>query len=84
MQVLKGVQGTLFGRNTTGGAVLLTPKKPTDQLEGYVEGTYGNFDQVRVAGALNIPVSDGLRIRLTGERNKRDGYMVNRSGIGPS
>ena len=83
VQVLKGVQGTLFGRNTTGGAVLLTPKKPTDRLEGYIEGTYGNFDQLRVAGALNIPVSEGLRIRLTGERNKRDGFMVNRSGIGP-
>ena len=44
VQVLKGPQGTLFGRNTTGGAVLLTPAKPTDDLEGYVEGTYGNYD----------------------------------------
>ena len=42
VQVLKGPQGTLFGRNTTGGAVLLVPNRPTDRLEGYIEGSAGN------------------------------------------
>jgi len=77
VQVLKGPQGTLFGRNTTGGAVLLTPKKPTDNLEGYVEGTYGNYDNKRVQAAINIPLSDTFKIRAAIDRNKRDGYMKN-------
>jgi iron complex outermembrane receptor protein len=83
VQVLKGPQGTLFGRNTTGGAVLLTPQKPTDNLEGYVEGTYGNYDQVKATGAINIPLADTFKVRLVAERNKRDGYMKNLAGVGP-
>ena len=83
VQVLKGPQGTLFGRNTTGGAILLTPKKPTDNLEGYVEGSYGNYDNVRVQGALNVPLADTFRVRVAVDRNKRDGYMHNLSGVGP-
>ncbi|MBB4860218.1 iron complex outermembrane receptor protein [Novosphingobium chloroacetimidivorans] len=83
VQVLKGPQGTLFGRNTTGGAVLIVPTKPTDNLEGYVEGTYGNFDQKRVQAALNIPLADTFKVRFAVDRNKRDGYVRNRSGIGP-
>jgi iron complex outermembrane receptor protein len=83
VQILKGPQGTLFGRNTTGGAVLLVPQKPTDKLEGFVEGTYGNFDQKRVQGAINIPLADTFKVRLSFDRNKRDGYLKNQSGIGP-
>ncbi|MEW9856665.1 TonB-dependent receptor [Novosphingobium sp. M1R2S20] len=83
VQVLKGPQGTLFGRNTTGGSVLLVPAKPTDSLEGYVEGTYGNYDQKRVQAALNVPLADTFKVRLAVDRNKRDGFMRNRSGIGP-
>ena len=56
VQLLKGPQGTLFGRNTTGGAILLVPKKPTDKLEGYVEGTLGNYNAKRVQAAINIPL----------------------------
>ena len=84
VQVLKGPQGTLFGRNTTGGAILLTPKKPSDHLEGFVEGTAGNYNQLKVTGALNIPISDTFKVRAVVERNKRDGFMRNLSGIGPS
>lgn len=83
VQILKGPQGTLFGRNTTGGAILLVPQKPTDNLEGYVEGTYGNYDQKRVQAALNIPLAETFKVRLSLDRNKRDGYMKNHSGIGP-
>ncbi|HEX8058813.1 MAG TPA: TonB-dependent receptor, partial [Novosphingobium sp.] len=77
VQVLKGPQGTLFGRNTTGGAVLLTPKKPSDNLEGYVQGTYGNYDNKRVEAAINIPLAETFKVRLAVDRNKRDGYMKN-------
>ena len=83
VQVLKGPQGTLFGRNTTGGAVLFVPQKPTDKLEGYVEGSIGDFDMRRVQAVVNIPLADTFRVRLSVDRMKRDGYLRNRSGIGP-
>lgn len=83
VQVLKGPQGTLQGRNTTGGAVMLVPARPTDLLEGSVEGTYGNYDQMRLQAVFNAPLADTFKVRLSLDRNKRDGYMKNRSGIGP-
>lgn len=83
VQVLKGPQGTLFGRNTTGGAVLLVPQKPTGQFEGYAEGSIGNYDMRRVQAVLNIPVTDTLRLRFGADRLKRDGWLQNTSGIGP-
>ncbi|WP_343888388.1 TonB-dependent receptor plug domain-containing protein, partial [Sphingomonas oligophenolica] len=83
VQVLKGPQGTLFGRNTTGGAVLLVPQRPTYKLEGYVEGSYGNYDMRRVQGVLNIPLSDTFRVRMGVDRMTRDGYLNNISGVGP-
>jgi iron complex outermembrane receptor protein len=83
VQVLKGPQGTLFGRNTTGGAVLLTPRKPVDRFEGYVEGTYGNYDMMRIQGVVNAPLASWARFRVGVDRLKRDGYATNVSGIGP-
>jgi iron complex outermembrane receptor protein len=83
VQVLKGPQGTLFGRNTTGGAVLLTPVKPTDKFEGYLEASAGNFDMKRLQGVVNIPLADSVRLRLGVDHQKRDGYMENISDIGP-
>ena len=83
VQVLKGPQGTLFGRNTTGGAILLVPQRPTDTLEGYIEGTYGNYDEKRVQAVVNLPLSDTFKVRLGVDRNQRDGTVHNRSGIGP-
>jgi iron complex outermembrane receptor protein len=83
VQVLKGPQGTLFGRNTTGGAVLLTPRKPTDRFEGYLEGSYGNYEMLRVQGVVNLPLADFARLRLGIDRQARDGFLHNVSGIGP-
>ena len=83
VQVLKGPQGTLFGRNTTGGAVLLVPQRPTDKLEGYVEGSYGNHDMKRVQAVANIPLADTFKLRLGVDRMVRDGYLHNQSGVGP-
>lgn len=83
VQVLKGPQGTLFGRNTTGGAILFVPHKPTDRLEGYVEGSYGNYDMVRAQAMLNVPLRDTARFRVAVDRQKRDGYLKNDTGIGP-
>jgi iron complex outermembrane receptor protein len=83
VQVLKGPQGTLFGRNTTGGAVLLVPQKPSSEFGGYVEGSFGDFSMKRGQAVVNLPVSDGLRIRLGVDHQSRDGYLNNTSGVGP-
>jgi iron complex outermembrane receptor protein len=83
VQVLKGPQGTLFGRNTTGGAVLLVPNKPSDKLEGFVELQAGNYNMMRGTAVFNIPLTPWLKIRAGVDRNVRQGYMRNRSGIGP-
>ena len=77
VQVLKGPQGTLFGRSTTGGAVLIQPAAPTNNWEGYGRVQLGNYNNVQVEGAVNIPVIDDvLAIRVAGQHWKRDGYMT--------
>lgn len=81
--VLKGPQGTLFGRNTTGGAILLTPQEPTNALEGYIEGSAGNYDMQRVQGVINIPFGDRVRTRFGIDTMQRDGHLKNRSDVGP-
>jgi iron complex outermembrane receptor protein len=83
VQVLKGPQGTLFGLNTTGGAVLLVPQKPTDKFEGYVEGSYGNVDMKRIQAVVNVPISDNVRFRIGVDHQTRDGYLKNVVPVGP-
>lgn len=83
VQVLKGPQGTLFGRNTTGGAIQLVPQEPTTKLEGYLEQSAGNYNLRRTQGVINVPLSDTVRARFGVDTEKRDGYLVNVSGIGP-
>jgi len=81
VQVLRGPQGTLFGRNTTGGAVLLGPKKPTDRLEGYVQGQIGNYNNREYEGALNVPIiADKLLVRAAFKKVDRDGFTKD---VGP-
>lgn len=78
VQVLKGPQGTLFGRNSTGGAVLFQTTKARDEFGGYVTGWYGNYDDRKLEGAINIPlVEDKVMVRAAGFYQKRDGYQVN-------
>lgn len=77
IQVLKGPQGTLFGRNSTGGAVLFEPKRPGSEFDGYVEGEFGNYGNHGIEGALNFPLSDSLMIRVAGKANDRDGFTQN-------
>jgi iron complex outermembrane receptor protein len=75
IQVLRGPQGTLFGRNTTGGAVLFEPKKPDDQFGGYIDGQWGDYAMHEVQGALNVPLfDDKLMIRVAGDLAQRDGF----------
>src|SRR3546814_6250126 len=81
VQVLKGPQGTLFGRNTTGGAVLVYSALPTYDLEGYAEVEVGNYNKREFQGALNIPIIDDvLAIRLAADIDRRKGFTKN---LGP-
>ncbi|MFA5493722.1 MAG: TonB-dependent receptor [Porticoccaceae bacterium] len=83
VQVLKGPQGTLFGRNTTGGAVLYYPTAPGYEVEGYVEGTFGRYDDRQLEGAITLPIRDDFAaLRIAGQYNRRDGYTRNLSGTG--
>ena len=84
VQVLKGPQGTLFGRNTTGGAVLIVPQKPTSKEEGYIEYSYGNYAMNRLQAVVNMPLSDTVRFRIGIDRQSRQGYENNDSGVGPA
>ncbi len=78
IQVLKGPQGTLFGRNSTGGAVLFSTAKPSNEFEGYVLGRLGNYDLRQFEGAVNVPiVDDKIMARVAGFYQKRDGYQKN-------
>lgn len=66
VEVLKGPQGTLFGANTTGGAINYIANKPTAEFSGGIDASYGRFNTAEVNGYLNIPVSDTLRTRFAG------------------
>jgi iron complex outermembrane receptor protein len=75
VEVLRGPQGTLFGRNATAGVVNIKSAPPTDQYEAILSADFGNYDNQRLEGMLNVPVvSDKLDIRMAGEWTKRTGY----------
>ena len=75
LQVLNGPQGTLFGRNTTGGAVLIVPHKPTNDFEGYVDAKLGSYQNRQFEGAINVPiVDDKVLLRVAGAYQDRDGF----------
>lgn len=77
LQVLKGPQGTLFGRNSTGGAVLLSPKQPSQEFGGYAEVKVGDYDLRTFEGAVDVPINDAWAMRLAGRKIDRDGYQEN-------
>jgi iron complex outermembrane receptor protein len=75
IEVLRGPQGTLFGRNSTGGAIRIFSKQPTHDAEGYVRGTVGNFGRTDIVGMVNLPVSDSFAIRAQAAYLDEDGYV---------
>ncbi len=78
VEVLRGPQGTLYGRNATAGVVNLISAKPSDQFEATASGEIGNYHQRRLEGMINLPiVDDRLDIRVAGEWTKRQGYSFN-------
>ena len=75
IQVLRGPQGTLFGKNTTGGAMMVTTKKPEEEFGGYGEVTMGNDGRLNVQGSVNVPLTDSLLSKLTVTSVKSDGFF---------
>ena len=79
VEVLRGPQGTLYGRNTTGGVVHFVTRKPTDELDAYGEFTYGSFDQIKFDGAIGGPITEKVRGRLSVLHDENDGTQRDRS-----
>lgn len=78
VEVLRGPQGTLYGRNSIGGAINTISRRPTDDWYAEVRGTYGNYDRYVVEGAVSGPLAEGLQFRLAGSREEqREGYFDN-------
>ncbi len=75
LQVLKGPQGTLFGKNTTAGAFLLTTAKPTADPGGFVDVRAGSYNRIDTEGAINMPLSDNLLTRFSFKTDNADGYI---------
>ncbi|MFZ4606767.1 MAG: TonB-dependent receptor [Caulobacter sp.] len=77
VEILRGPQGTLYGRNATGGVVNIITSKPTDQFGASITGEIGNYDSQRLKGFINLPIGDMLSFRAAGIVLKRDGFFDN-------
>ncbi|HXQ13514.1 MAG TPA: TonB-dependent receptor [Caulobacteraceae bacterium] len=75
IEVLRGPQGTLFGRNTIAGAIQYVTNPPEHSFGGYVDFTGGNFGRADVQAALNIPLGDTFALRISGASTQRDGFV---------
>ena len=80
VEIMKGPQGTLYGRGSQAGAISFITKKPGDYLGGYVSAGLGNYDMMQFDGALNIPITTDISTRIAGIYSYRDGYVKNNSG----
>lgn len=77
VEVLRGPQGTLFGKNVTGGAVSVTSRRPGREFGGYASARFANYDSIQLTGAVDLPLSDSAALRLAGANQSRDGYWKN-------
>src|SRR5277367_1391110 len=84
VELLRGPQGTLFGRNTTGGALQVTSNQPTKNLEGSVEAGFGNYGQILGQFVVNVPLSDELAVRVAARYDEHSNYFTDSiSGVNP-
>ncbi|WP_299688833.1 TonB-dependent receptor [Hydrocarboniphaga sp.] len=75
VEVLKGPQGTLFGRNSTGGAINIKANTPSEEFEGYVGTTVGNLGRFNTTAMVNQPLTDWAQLRVAGQTTDSDGYL---------
>ena len=76
VEVLKGPQGTLYGRNATGGAINILPARPkAGELSGFATASYGNYDALNLQGAINLPMGERGALRIAGNLVSRNGYL---------
>jgi iron complex outermembrane recepter protein len=76
VEVLKGPQGTLFGRNTTGGAILVRPQKPQDEFQASISQMFGNYEAMETQAMLNVPFGDWGALRIAGQHVESDGWLT--------
>jgi len=81
VEVLRGPQGTLFGRNTNGGAISITTKKPDDELAGDLRATYGTDNRIDLQGSVNVPITDNFFSRFSLMSKNQDGYVDRDDGL---
>lgn len=77
VEVLRGPQGTLYGRNATGGVVNIITNKPTSEFDASITAEFGNYDSLKYQGFINIPLGEKLALRAAGFALQRDGYTEN-------
>jgi len=77
VEILKGPQGTLYGRNTTAGAVNVISNKPGQTIEGFANAEYGSYNSIRGEAALTLPLAPKLSLRVSGVYDKTDGFQTN-------
>jgi iron complex outermembrane recepter protein len=77
LEVLRGPQGTLFGKNTTGGAINIVLRKPGKDFGGFVEASYGKFNEITLRGSVDTPLNENIRFKTSGFYVKDDGWLFN-------
>ncbi|MDB5397969.1 MAG: Catecholate siderophore receptor Fiu [Rhodospirillales bacterium] len=77
VEVLRGPQGTLFGRNSEAGAIHFISKAPTGEFGGHLETTFGNYNLRRVKATVDLPEFDNISLRISALHTERDGYIKN-------
>ncbi len=77
IEVLRGPQGSLFGKNTVAGAMNIITKKPSDELEGKIKARIGNYNARQLSGYINVPLNDDIALKVSASSMQRDGYIDN-------